>query len=73
MSGEELKVTITLRKPIAERLRRMCHAKGITASLLIDKWVFEHDDAGELLKPKQTAEERTSELLRKLVRGGFGR
>lgn len=51
------KVTIKLRPHVAERLRKMCHARGLTASDLIDKWIFEHDDAGQpLARPKSATE-----------------
>lgn len=51
MAADTLTVRITLRRSVAERLRGMCHAKGLTASDMIDAWVFEHDDAGELRQP----------------------
>lgn len=38
------KVTLTLRSHVAERLRRMCHTKGVTASSLIDRWVLQNFD-----------------------------
>ena len=65
MTDREVKVTLTLRGHVADRLRAMCHKRGITASHLVDKWIFAHDDSGE---PKKTTsgdpyEDALSQLL----------
>jgi hypothetical protein len=44
----DVRVTITLRKHVAEKLRGMCHARGETASALIDRWICERKDDGSL-------------------------
>lgn len=45
---EVMTVKLTLRRHVAERLRGMCHAQNLTASHLVDRWVFEHFDDGTL-------------------------
>ncbi len=42
--SNEMKVTLTLRTQVAERLRAMCHLKGETASEIIDRWILTHDN-----------------------------
>ena len=57
--ADEVKVTLTLRKHVADRLRMMCHNRGLTASLLVDGWIFEHDDSGRpvpQVQPKMAAD-----------------
>jgi hypothetical protein len=70
MSDETITVRLTLRKHVAERLRRMCHARGETASHLIDRWVFAHDDRGEphavQTTTKTTVEERCERVINDL-------
>jgi hypothetical protein len=66
MADDEIKVTITLRKHVGERLRKMCHNRGLTASLLIDAWVFEHDDNGrpkDLPKSKNPVDQLIGEII----------
>lgn len=48
---DEIVVRLTLRKHVGERLRRMCHAKDMTASHLVDRWIFAHDDKGDPKTP----------------------
>lgn len=49
----DVKVTLTLRGPIAEKLRAMCHKRGVTASVLIDKWILSHDANGDPVGQKR--------------------
>lgn len=60
--SDEIKVTLTLRKHVAERLKRMCYARNITASHLVDSWVFESDDNGRR-KPIQEREPTLSDIF----------
>lgn len=46
-------VTLTLRRSTAERLRAICHARGETASLVVDRWVLSVDLRGDMPKPAQ--------------------
>lgn len=53
MANDTMKVTLTLRKSTAERLRRTCHARGEMASDLIDRWIVAgHDEKGEPITRK---------------------
>lgn len=61
------KVTLALRPHVAERLRRMCHAKNTTASNLIDRWVLQHfDEKGDHIVEKSTIEKSIDNARRKL-------
>jgi hypothetical protein len=62
MSDETIVVKLTLRKHVAERLKRMCYARSMTASVLVDSWVFSADDSGNQPKPK-TAQDALLELF----------
>jgi hypothetical protein len=71
-ADETIVVRITLRKHVAERLRKMCHARGMTASHLVDRWVFLSDDNGE---PKPVVQRRDplSDFLNGDIFGGTKR
>lgn len=43
----EIKVTMTLPTEVGERFRAMCHKRSITASDMMRRWIFEHDDNGQ--------------------------
>lgn len=44
--SDEVKVTLTLRKHVAERLKRICYARNMTASHLVDSWVLTANENG---------------------------
>lgn len=46
MPDDTINVRLPLPRGVAERLRKMCHAKGVPASELITRWIGRHDDAG---------------------------
>jgi len=71
MKDDTIKVTLTLRKSVAERLRGMCHASGMTASLLVDKWTFEHEDDGKQ-RPEVKPRSISDKFLDALGGGPFG-
>jgi hypothetical protein len=54
-------VRLTLRKSVAEKLRRICHNRGLTASIIIDSWIFGHDENGSPVQasPAPTIVRRT--------------
>lgn len=43
-----MKVTLTLDKPTAEKLRALCHARGKTASEIVTEWVEKHANSSRL-------------------------
>lgn len=55
--ADEMIVKLTLRKHVAERLRKMCHARGMTASELVDEWTLRADEKGH----HRSAEERRTD------------
>lgn len=48
MADETVTVRIVLRKHVAERLKRMCYARNLTASDLVDGWVLTLPDDGKV-------------------------
>lgn len=70
--SDELKVTLTLRRPLAERLRAMCHRRGLTASILVESWINEHDDNGRPVEkpaaPRRDAVDEFMDTIRKMGR-----
>ncbi len=70
MSTEKrTKVTLDLRSPIAEKLRAMCHARGETASMLIDRWILQANERGEIVPPKPAAPPTADDFFRDIFRG----
>lgn len=68
-------VTLTLRKPVAEKLRAMCHRRGETASLVVDRWILLANEAGEIGAPQKPAPgsaEEFSEMVREALAGRRG-
>ena len=64
MSDDEtMTVRLTLRRPIAERLRAMCKARGETASELVDRWILSHDERGEPLSVARTNFDRLRRIF----------
>lgn len=59
-----VKVTLTLPRPGAERLRGMCHAMGMTASLVVERWVSEHNDQGV---PRRHVADLFGDVIRKVL------
>ena len=45
--ADEMVVRLTLPRHVAERLRAMCHARGMTASRLVEEWIFRANARGE--------------------------
>jgi len=65
MADNRTKVHLDLRSAVAEKLRAMCHARGETASELIDRWILQANERGEIV-PKKSA---TDDLLADLIGG----
>ena len=68
MSDETITVTLTLRKGVAEKPRAICHRRGEKASLVVDRWICDANDAGEIKPAVQTKTqaERITDLFEKL-------
>lgn len=64
----EVKVSLTLTKDIADRLRAMCHARGETASTIVARWILNHDERGEMQSPEQRRQASFMEQVQKIIR-----
>jgi hypothetical protein len=60
MADETMAVKLTLRKHVAERLRKMCHTRGLTASELVDEWILRADEKG---RHRSAEERRTDDFM----------
>jgi hypothetical protein len=66
------RLTLTLRKSTAERLRAMCHARGETASELLDRWILSHGEKGECRAAPASPTTAVVDKLTDLFRGRGG-
>ena len=71
MSYERTKVHLDLRKTVAEKLRAICHARGETASQVIDRWIIQANERGEIATASKpaTVDDMLSDLISGVRRG----
>lgn len=64
MAAPKMKVTVELPLASGRRLRAMCKAKGMTAAQLLDRWIDQHDDAGNPQITVRVVDERVMDQAR---------